>query len=91
MELATRESRSSWPTLVTGLKTRGRHGVAFVVSADHAGIKRAVRALLPEAGWPRGYGHVLRKALDYLPRKADADGRQERRWLSARRNLKEAQ
>ena len=91
VELSTRESRSSWTTFVTGLQTRGLPGGACIVSDDHAGIKRAVRELLPEAGWPRGYVPCLRKALDYLPRKADDDGRQELRWLSDRRHLKEAQ
>ena len=33
----------------------------------------------------------LRNALDYLPRKADDDCRQELRWLYDRRNLKEAE
>ena len=50
-----------------------------------------MRALLPEAVWQRCYVHFLRNALDYLPRKADDDCRQELRWLSDRRNLKEAQ
>ena len=63
----------------------------FVVSDDHAGIKRAVRELLPEAVWQRCYVHFLRNALDSLPRKADDDCRQELRWLYDRRNLKEAQ
>ena len=76
---------------VKGLKTRGLQGVEFVVSDDHAGIKRAVRELLPEAVWQRCYVHFLRNALDYLPRKADDDCRQELRWLYDRRNLKEAQ
>ena len=53
----------------------------FVVSDDHAGLKRAVRELLPEAVWQRCYVHFLRSALDYLPRKADDDCRQELRWL----------
>ena len=91
VELSNRESRSSWTAFVTGLKTRGLHGVEFVVSDDHAGIKRAVRELLPEAVWQRCYVHFLRNALDYLPRKADDDCRQELRWLYDRRNLKEAQ
>ena len=63
----------------------------FVVSDGHAGLKRAVRELLPEAVWQRCYVHFLRNALDYLPRKADDDCRQELRWLYDRRNLKEAQ
>ena len=54
---------------------------------DQAGRARAV----PEAVWQRCYVHFLRNALDYLPRKADDDCRQELRWLYDRRNLKEAQ
>ena len=91
VELSTRESPSRWPTFVNGRQARGRQGVAFVVSDDHAGIKRAVRELRPEAVWQRCDVHFLRNALGYLPRKADDDGRQERRWLYDRRNLKEAQ
>ena len=83
VELSNRESRSSWTTFVTSLKTRGLHGVEFVVSDDHAELKRAVRELLPEAVWQRCYVHFLRNALDYLPRKADDDCRQELRWLLA--------
>ena len=91
VELSNRESRSSWATFVTGLKARGLHGVEFVVSDDHAGLKWAVAELLPEAVWQRCYVHFLRNALDYLPRKADDDCRQELRWLYDRRDLKEAQ
>jgi len=91
VELSNRESASSWKTFVTGLKARGLAGVEFVVSDDHAGLKRAVRELLPAAVWQRCYVHFLRNALDYLPRKADDDCRQELRWLYDRRNLKEAQ
>ena len=46
---------------------------------------------LPEAVWQRCCVHFLRNALDYLPRKADDDCRQELRWLYDRRNLKEAE
>ncbi len=91
VELSNRESSSSWKAFVTGLQTRGLHGVEFVVSDDHAGLKRAVRELLPAAVWQRCYVHFLRNALDYLPRKADDDCRQELRWLYDRRNLKEAE
>ncbi len=59
VEFSNRESNSSWKTFVTGLTTRGLHGVEFVVSDDHAGIKRAVRELLPEAVWQRCYVHFF--------------------------------
>jgi putative transposase len=34
VELANRESRSSWREFLMGLKERGLHGVEFVVSDD---------------------------------------------------------
>lgn len=91
VELAHRESASSWKDFVRRLKERGLTGVEFVVSDDHEGLKKAVSELLPQAAWQRCYVHFLRNALDYLPRKADDDCLQELRWIYDRRNLKEAQ
>ena len=90
VELANRESTTSWREFLIGLKERGLNGIEFVVSDDHAGLKRAIGELLPEAIWQRCYVHFLRNALDYLPRKADDDCLQELRWLYDRRNLEEA-
>src|SRR5215510_4529776 len=90
VELANRESATSWREFLIGLKERGLNGVEFVVSDDHAGLKKAIGELLPEAIWQRCYVHFLRNALDYLPRKADDDCLQELRWLYDRRNLEEA-
>jgi len=90
VELANRESTTSWREFLTTLKQRGLRGVEFVVSDHHAGLKKAIGELLPEAIWQRCYVHFLRNALDYLPRKADDDCLQELRWLYARRNLEEA-
>jgi putative transposase len=91
VELANRESRSSWRDFLVRLKERGLSGVEFVVSDDHAGLKRAIGEVLPEASWQRCYVHFLRNALDYLPRKADDDCLQELRWLYDRRDHQEAQ
>ena len=41
VELAHRESRSSWRDFLLGLKGRGLHGVEFVVADDHAGLGMA--------------------------------------------------
>jgi putative transposase len=90
VEVANRESASSWKELLTGLKSRGLTGVEFVVSDDHPGAKRAVAEMLPEAVWQRCYVHFLRNALDYLPRKGDDDCMQELRWLYDRRSAEEA-
>jgi putative transposase len=89
VELANRESRSSWRDFLRGLKGRGLAGVEFVVSDDHAGLKQAIREVLPEAAWQRCYVHFLRNALDYVPRKVDDDCLQELRWFYDRRELGE--
>lgn len=90
VELANRESRSSWKEFLLGLKERGLSGVEFVVSDDHAGLKKAIAEVLPEAAWQRCYVHFLRNALDHMPRKRDDDCLQELRWLYDRRDITEA-
>lgn len=91
VEMANRESQCSWKDFLLRLKARGLSGVEFVVSDDHAGLKKAILEVLTEAAWQRCYVHFLRNALDYLPRKADDDCLQELRWLYDRRNIQEAQ
>jgi putative transposase len=89
VELANRESRSSWREFLSGLRERGLFGVEYVVSDDHPGLKAAIREILPEAAWQRCYVHFLRNALDYVPRKVDDDCLMELRWFYDRRDLAE--
>ena len=89
VDLANRESRSSWRDFLLALKQRGLHGVEFVVSDDHPGLKAAIREVLAEAAWQRCYVHFLRNALDYVPRKVDDDCLMELRWFYDRRDLAE--
>ena len=89
VEVANRESRSSWRDFLSGLRTRGLHGVEYVVSDNHAGLKAAIREILPEAAWQRCYVHFLRNALDYVPRKVDDDCLMELRWFYDRRDIGE--
>lgn len=90
IELAHRESGPSWTAFLKGLKERGLHGVEYVVSDDHEGLKKAIRETLTGVNWQRCYVHFLRNALDHLPRKGDAECPQELRWMYDRRSLKEA-
>ena len=90
VELANRESRSSWRDFLVKLRDRGLPGVEFVVSDDHAGLKAAIREIVAEAAWQRCYVHFLRNALDYVPRKVDDDCLRELRWLYDRRDIAEA-
>jgi putative transposase len=87
VELANRESRSSWRDFLVALKARGLNGVEFVVADDHAGLRAALREVLAEAAYQRCYVHFLRNALDYVPRRVDDDCLQELRWLYDRRDL----
>jgi putative transposase len=90
VELANRESTTSWKEFLLRLKNRGLRGVMLAVSDDHAGLKRAVSEVLSEAFWQRCYVHFLRNALDYLPRKTNDDCLTELRWFYERRNVQEA-
>lgn len=90
VELANRESASSWKEFVLSLKQRGLNGVELVVSDDHAGLRAAIREVMPEAAWQRCYVHFLRNALDHLPRKADDECMTELRWIYDRRTIEEA-
>jgi len=88
--LANRESQTSWKDFLLGLKERGLSGVDFVVSDDHAGLKKAITEILPSAVWQRCYVHFLRNALDYLPRRGDDDCMMELRWLYDRHDVQES-
>ncbi len=90
VEMANRESRSSWKDFLLGLRRRGLSGVELVVADDHAGLRAAIREVLTEAAFQRCYVHFLRNALDHLPRKADDDCLQELRWLYDRHSAEEA-
>ena len=90
VDLANRESRTSWRDFLLRLKERGLFGVEFVVSDDHEGLKQAICEILPGAHWQRCYVHFLRNALDYLSRKLADDCLQELRWIYDRRELAEA-
>lgn len=90
VELANRESLTSWKEFALGLKARGLKGVELVISDDHAGLRGAIREVFTEAVWQRCYVHFLRNALDHLPRKADDECMTELRWIYDRRTVEEA-
>ena len=90
VELANRETATSWRTFLLGLKQRGLAGVRLAITDDHPGLKLAIAEVLTEAAWQRCYVHFLRNALDHLPRKADDDCLTELRWLYDRRDAAEA-
>jgi putative transposase len=90
VDMANRESTTSWLGFLQRLKERGLLGVEVAVSDDHEGLRRAIARVLPEAVWQRCYVHFLRNAQDYVPRKRDDDCLTELRWLYDRRDHDEA-
>ena len=61
VELANRESRSSWREFLLGLRERGLTGMELVVSDDHAGLRKVIGEVLPAAGWQRCYVGLLNR------------------------------
>jgi len=90
VDLANRESLTSWREFALSLKQRGLKGVELVISDDHPGLRGAIREVFSEAVWQRCYVHFLRNALDHLPRKADDECMTELRWIYDRRTVEEA-
>ena len=75
VELASRESLSSWKELLADLRQRSLHGVEFVVSDDHAGLRRAFNKHCRKRFGNAATFVFCAMALDYLQRKADDDDR----------------
>ena len=90
VELANRETGSSWRAFLEGLQERGLHGVELVVTDDHPGLREAVAQMLPQAVWQRCYVHFLRNARDHLSRRVGDDCLRELRWIYDRRDQSEA-
>jgi putative transposase len=70
VDVFTSEDGASWTQFIKGLVARGLSGVKLVVSDDHLGLKRAIAAVLPGAGWQRCRVHFLRNLLTRVPKSA---------------------
>ena len=68
VEMANRESRSSWRDFLLALRQRGLHGVELVVADDHAGLRSAIREVLAEAAFQRCYVHLPHATLSTICR-----------------------
>lgn len=64
------ESFESWRDFLRGLRRRGLSGVALVTSDAHPGLRRAIREVLPGAGWQRCIVHLERDVAGGIRGKA---------------------
>ena len=65
------EAEVHWRELFTGLCERGLHGVEYIVSDDHAGLKAARKAVFPSAMWNRCHFHLAQNAQNHVSRKSN--------------------
>lgn len=61
------ESEDSWTDLLNQLIERGLHGVELVITDGHAGLKAALRRLLPEVPHQRCTVHLIRNITAKAP------------------------
>jgi len=64
------ESEASWGQVYKDLVERGLHGVTYVVSDDHVGLRAALRRYFPDAVHQRCQVHYLRNALNKVSSEA---------------------
>ncbi len=64
------EAEVHWREFLISLKKRGLHGVEYVVSDDHEGLKKALTTTLGSASWNRCHVHMQRNAVSYVPKVA---------------------
>lgn len=62
------EAEVHWRAFLEELVERGLHGVAQITSDDHAGLRAAIRAVLPSTPWQRCQVHLQRNAVAFVPK-----------------------
>lgn len=67
------EAEIFWREFFTSLTQRGLHGVQYIVSDDHSGLKKALKSVFPNVAWQRCQTHLARNAQDYVSTKANKD------------------
>jgi putative transposase len=64
------EAEVHWREFLAALQDRGLHGVRYIVSDDHAGLKQARQARFAGVPWQRCQFHLAQNAMQYVPKLA---------------------
>ncbi len=64
------EAEVHWRDFLGSLQDRGLHGVRYIVSDNHAGLRAALAARLSGVKWQRCQFHLQQNAQQYVPRMA---------------------
>lgn len=62
------EAEVHWREFLETLVRRGLHGVELITSDNHAGLKAALRAVMPAVKWQRCQFHLQQNAAAYVPK-----------------------
>jgi transposase-like protein len=64
------EAEVHWRCFLENLCGRGLSGVELIISDEHAGLKKARKAVLPAVKFQRCYFHLAQNAQHYFPQKS---------------------
>ena len=68
IQVSTAEDGAGWLSFFRDLVARGLSGVRLVTSDAHAGLKAAIAATLPGAGWQRCRTHYAANLMSTTPK-----------------------
>lgn len=61
------EAEVHWREFLASLQARGLHGLRFIVSDDHAGLRAALTARFAGVPWQRCQFHLQQNAMAFVP------------------------
>lgn len=64
------EAEVHWRTFLESIRDRGLRGTRLLISDDHSGLGKALKAVFPTIPWQRCQFHMLQNAQHYAPRKS---------------------
>ena len=89
---ALSEAEVHWRNFLESLQERGLHGVRFIASDDSPGVRSAIRARFESATHQRCQFHLIKNAMDHVPKIAmRARVIEELRAIFAAKNRQEAE
>lgn len=90
MMVGDSESEESWKEFFAWLKSRGLHGVDFVISDSHAGLVKAVKEAFQGCTWQRCQVHFMRNLFAATPKKLHEEIRKRVRGVLEAPDVKTA-
>lgn len=85
------EAEVHWREFLESLVARGLHGLEYIVSDAHTGLKAARKAVFPGVLWQRCQFHLQQNAQAYVPKKSmKKDVAEDIRAIFNAKNLNEA-